>query len=558
MDIRNNYHVNASKRFSRLMNFIESSNKAQTIVAWLIILIFIIINTLSVVRGFSLTTDEDKHYLYAQNIVSGNTNRIDDSKMPATALNALPQKFASFLAEGKIKNFLGKYYVARLVTTFFSCLVAFLVFYWARSLYGFIPALFSLVLYVFDPNIIAHSHLVTNDLYVTGAFAFAFFTLWKFANQRTLKNGLLCVFALGIAQLAKYTAIILFPLFFIALFINDLQAWIESLLDWKKLRALVAQYFKYVAWAALAVTLIINFGFLFNRTLMQFGEYRFLSDIFQSIQARFPILGRVPVPVPYPYLQGLDWMRNTEQSGALSGNVYLLGRVSPLDGFPGYYIVASLLKVPISTQIILILAHVVYFTRKTWKGDFLRNGVFLLLPFIFFTIYFNFFFNTQIGIRYYLPVFPLLYVFAGNLFVNLKGFPVWQKVSVWGLLVYLIVSVLSYHPYYLSYFNEIVWDRKDAYKYLADSNLDWGQGKNELRQYLEEHPGALYAPKNVRPGRLVVRVNDLVGVTEDPAKYAWLRDNFEPIETIAYSYLVYKISPEDIERLCTTTTYCDR
>lgn len=97
-----------------------------------------------------------------------------------------------------------------------------------------------------------------------------------------------------------------------------------------------------------------------------------------------------------------------------------------------------------------------------------------------------------------------------------------------------------------------------AYKYLADSNVDWGQGKNELQQYLSEHPGALYKPNNIRPGRLVVRVNDLVGVTEDPEKYAWLRNNFEPVETIAYSYLVYKISPEDIDKLCATTTYCNK
>lgn len=541
---------------SRFLTFIESSSKTQNVVAVLIILIFVLINTLSVLRGFSLTTDEDKHFLYAQNIVSGNTNRIDDSKMPATALNALPEKLASLLPEGKIRNFFGKYYVARLVTTFFSCLVAFLVFYWSRSLFGFIPALFSLVLYVFDPNIIAHSHLVTNDLYVTGAFAFAFFTLWRFANQRTLQNGLLCACALGIAQLAKYTAIILFPLFLVALFIYDQRAWIASLSNRKKFKDLVAQYIKYGFCAALIVILIINFGFLFNRTFMQFGEYRFLSDVFQSIQARFPILGSIPVPVAYPYLQGLDWMRNTETSGALSGNVYLLGRVSPLRGFPGYYIVASFLKVPISTQMILILAHIMYFTRKTWKDDFLRNGLFLLLPFIFFTVYFNFFFNTQIGIRYYLPVFPLLYVFAGNLFINWKSFPVWQKATVWGLFVYLVISVLSYHPYYLSYFNEIVWDRKDAYKYLADSNLNWGQGKNELRQYLEDYPGALYSPNNVRSGRLVVSVNDLAGIMVGREKYAWLRENFEPVDSIAHCYLVYKITPEQIEELCATTNYC--
>jgi hypothetical protein len=251
-------------------------------------------------------------------------------------------------------------------------------------------------------------------------------------------------------------------------------------------------------------------------------------------------------------------MRDTEQTGNLSGNVYLLGRLSTVKGFPGYYIIASALKVPIATQIILLLALWVYFTQKDRRRNFFKDEVFLLTLVAFFTIYFNFFFNTQIGIRYYLPVFPLLYVFAGNLFIEWKKFSLVKKISAWALMAYLFISVFSYYPYNLSYFNEIVWDRKQAYKYLADSNIDWGQGKNELHQYLLKYPGAAYAPNRVRAGRIVVGVNDLVGVTTDPEKYAWLRNHFEPIDMIAYSYLVYKISPEEIDNLCTTTTYCEK
>ena len=537
---------------------VEHSSKGQNLIAALIILAFAGLNIVSVMRGFSLTTDEDKHYLYGNNIVSGNSDRIDDSKMPATALNALPQKISSLLGDGFVRYFLGRYYVARAVTIFFSCLLASLVFTWARRLYGFIPALFSLILYALDPNIIAHSQLVTNDLYVTAGIAFTFFALWKFARERTRRNGLLFYFALAVSQLAKYTAIVLFPLAFLALFLHDLPAWLESLRVRAKFKTMAVQYLGYVAGAILATILIVNIGFLFNRTFTRFGDFNFGSDMFQGLRAAFPALNAIPVPVPYPYLQGLDWMRNTETTGNLSGNVYLLGQVSPLKGFPGYYFVAFLLKVPIATQIILITALAVYFMQKSRKGNFLRDEVFLLTPVLFFIIYFNFFFNTQIGIRYLLPVFPLLYVFSGNLFAGWKNFSAAGRASVFVLPGYLLISVLSYHPYYLSYFNEIVWDRKQAYKYLADSNLDWGQGKNELKQYLEEYPGALYSPNNPRPGRLVVRVNDLVGVTEDPEQYAWLRDNFEPVDTIAYAYLVYKIEPEEIEELCAVTTYCDK
>jgi hypothetical protein len=540
------------------MSKVERSSKIQTLIAVLIISAFAALNIVCVLRGFSQTTDEDKHYLYGSNIASGNSDRIDDSKMPVTALNALPQKISSRLGDGVLKYLLGKYYIARAVTVFFSSLLAYLVFNWARRLYGFIPALFSLTLYVLDPNLIAHSQLVTNDLYVTAGIAFTFFALWKFAHERTWHNGLLFCVALGVSQLAKYTAVVLFPLTFLALFLYDLPDWLDSWRVRPKFKGMLIKYVGYVAVAIPVVVLVINTGFLFNRTFTRFGNFNFGSDFFQKLQSTFPVLSTLPVPVPYPYLQGLDWMRNTETTGNLSGNVYLLGQVSPLEGFPGYYFVAFLLKVPIATQIILILALIIYFSHKNRRSNFLGAEVFLLTPVLFFIIYFNFFFNTQIGIRYLLPIFPLLYVFAGSLFTNWITYSRIRKATMLALPGYLLISVLSYHPYYLSYFNEMVWDRKQAYKYLADSNLDWGQAKNELKQYLEEHPGALYSPNRPRPGRLVVRVNDFVGVTEEPEKYAWLRDNFEPIDTIAYAYLVYKITPQEIETLCATTTYCDK
>ena len=558
MDVKPGRNSVQGSHFGDWIGTLTTSVKTQNIVALLIILAFAAINIASVIRGFSLTTDEDKHILYGERIAAGDSTRIDDSKMPITALNALPKKLAAFLKNEKIKQVLARLYVARMVTIFFSCLLAWLVFNWSRSLYGFVPALFSLGLYVLDPNIIAHSQLVTTDLYVTCAMTFAFFSLWKFLHERTFKNGFWCLFALGVSQIAKYTAIVLYPLFFIALLIYDLPAWRHAIQEKKELKALILTYLKYGAFAGLASILIINLGFLFNGTLTNFGAYTFSSDVFNNIQARFPILQRLPVPVPYPYLHGLDWMRNTEQTGNLSGNVYLLGKISTLKGFPGYYFVAAFLKTPIATQIILLLAFVAYFMHKERRANLMIDEQFLLIPVLFFTIYFNFFFNTQIGIRYFLPVYPLLYVFAGNLFIGWGKFSAGQKTASLALIVYIFVSVFSYYPYCISYFNEFVWNRKSAYKYLADSNIDWGQGRNELDQYLLQHPSTIYKPGKARSGDIVVRVNDLVGVTADPDQYAWLRNNFEPIDTIAYAYLVYKISPEEINKLCTTTSYCNK
>lgn len=533
-----------------------SSTRTQNILALVIILLFAVINVLSVRREFSQTRDEDKHYQYGWNVINGDSTRFDDSKMPVSALNALPAKFAELIGDERLIRIGSRFYIARSVTIFFSCLVAFLVFYWARKLYGFIPAVFSLLLYVLDPNIIAHSQLVTTDIYAAGIVAFAFFCLWKFANVRTWQNGLWCVFALGFSQLAKYTAIVLFPLFLIALLAFDLSKRGREACGSESARAMTLQYAKYAFVAVLVSILIINAGFLFNRTFTPFGGYGFRSELFRNLQSYLPMLERFPVPVPYPYLQGIDLIRYNEQSGASYGNIYLLGHISAVEGFPGYFIVASFLKVPIATQVILILALVLYFLGKERRAGFFRNENFLLLPVAFFTVYFNLFYNTQIGIRHFLPVFPLLYVFSGNLFAGWKDFSVLKRSLSWGLIVYLFISSFSYYPYNISYFNEIVWDRTLAYKYLADSNIDWGQGQKELWEYLSSNPEAIYQPGKPRSGRIIVSVNDLVGINVDPGKYAWLRENFEPVDTIAYTFLVYDISPAELEAMCKTTEYC--
>jgi hypothetical protein len=535
-----------------------SSTRVQTILALVIILSFAAVNILSVRREFSLTRDEDKHYLYGENILSGNSSRFDDSKMPVTALNALPAKIAQLSGDDRLTRLGSRFYLARSVTILFSCLIAFLVYYWSRALYGFLPAIFSLLLYVLDPTIMAHSQLVTTDIYAVGTVAFAFFWLWRFANGRNLWNGLWCLFALGISQVAKYTSVVLFPLFLAAMLLYDFSPWGRVKREKEATKKIVLRYGKYAVTAALASILVINVGFLFNRTFTPFDEYVFRSSLFQKIQSEVSFLNHIPVPVPYPYLEGLDLIRYNEKSGSSYGNIYLLGHTSPVKGFPGYFIIAFLLKVPIATQIILALALVVYFSQKGRRGDFFRNEIFLLVSVAFFTVYFNFFYNAQIGIRHFLPVFPLLYVFSGGLFTGWKGFSSLQKTFSWGLMVYLFVSVFSYYPYNLSYFNEIVWDRTQAYKYLADSNIDWGQGQNELWEYISANPSSVYQPSKVLSGRIIVSVNDLVGINIDPGQYAWLRNNFEPVDTIAYTYIVYDISQADLDAMCAATDYCEK
>jgi hypothetical protein len=516
------------------------------------LLLFFIFNALSV-WGRDQTIDEPRHYKYGMNILNGDSNRFDDSKMPVSAWNALPAKIAEFIPDGFLKRILSTYLLARLMTTVFSAVAGFVVFLWARKLYGFVPALFSLSLYVLDPNIIAHSQLVTTDAYAMGMILISSFWLWKFAKDRTWQNGLILCVMLGMAQLTKYTALALYPLFVVALLIHD-WAFLTSRFQsegWRGIRRPAIRYLNYALVALLISIAIINVGFLFNSTMESFSHYQFRSDMFRSLQQKISFI----VPTPYPYLEGLDWVIQRERTGIGYGLIYFFGKLQDA-GFPGYYIVASIYKEPVTTQLFTIAASVVYFYDKDKRENFWRHEIFLLLPVLFFSIYFNFFYNAQIGIRYYLVVFPLLFVFTGSLFSNWSEFLPQQKLLSTGLMLYLAVSVLSYYPYYITYFNELVWDKTQAYKILADSNLDWGQSKSTVNKYFAEHPNAKAPTARPESGQFVVAVNRLVGITTNPERFAWLRENFEPIGTVANSYLIYNISAEDVNHLCATTDYC--
>jgi hypothetical protein len=251
----------------------------------------------------------------------------------------------------------------------------------------------------------------------------------------------------------------------------------------------------------------------------------------------------MPAPLPDAYLVGFDRAIESERTTHTFGRIYLLGRVSA-DPVPGYYLVASLFKVPLPTLLVGLLL-LLRLPRLLRRGEIADNEIFLLAPIATFAVYLNFFYNAQIGIRHFLVVFPLGYVLAGALLRD--GWPTalrprlgWSALALWQL-----VSVAAAFPFYSPYFNELIPDRKLAYRILSDSNVDWGQARGELRQWLALHPEAHWRPTEPVSGRVVVRVNAITGVL-DGERFAWLRP-LRPVGHIGYSYLIFDVSPQFAE-----------
>ncbi len=506
-------------------------------------------------RRLTLTYDEPAHYRYGLQILSRRTaERFADSTMPVTALNAIPRAagwaFARLQTGGAARRLGRDPRAGRYVTMFAAVLLGAVVCRWANELYGPAAGLFSLALCAFEPEILAHGQLITTDLYAALAVTLALYCFRRFVERPGLGRAAAGAAALGLAQLAKHAALILYPVFVMILAVRHSRrlARVPRRGDFSgAARAAAAA----AGWAIFFISVssaVIAAGFLFEGAGRPLDAYDFRSSLGRALQARAGPLGRLPLPLPSPYLQGLDWSQRYEEDGGVSGNLYLFGRLRPKGSpFAGYYFYALLFKVPLAVQAALWAALAAYVVRRK-RFDFRRDEVYLLAPAAAAAVWFGLFFKAQVGVRYVLFALPPLLVFCGSLLEGWEGFGPWRRAALLLLPLWQAASVLSWYPHFLPYFNELIMDRTRCYRVLADSNIDWGQGEWYLRRYMKAHPGAVVNPGGPTAGRVLVGVNLLTGVFQ-PERYRWLRENFEPVGSVAHTYLVYEIPPSALARI---------
>lgn len=505
-------------------------------------------------RRLTLTYDEPYHFRYGlQLLTRGTAERFTDSTMPVSALNAAPRAAAELLGPrlgGGAAQLLRDPKTGRYVTVLCALLLGALVCRWARELYGPAAGIFSLALYAFEPNVLAHGQLVTTDLYAACAMTAALYCFWRFQKRPGWGRGTASALTLGLAQLTKHAALFLYPVFLIILLVRHGPGLLSRARrgDLRGIAAHLAAFFGWTIFFAAVGAAVVSAGFLFEGTGTPLGAYEFKSSLGRAVQSRVGLLGRLPFPLPYPYLQGLDWSQHYEEMGGVSGNLYLFGRLRPKGSpFAGYYLCAILYKVPLAVQACAWAALAGYLRRRK-RFDFPHDELFLLAPVVAALVWFGFFFKTQVGIRYLLFAFPPLIVLCGSLLKGWEEFGAPRRAALACAPLALVASVLSWYPHFLPYFNELVPDRTRCYRVLSDSNIDWGQGGWYLRRYVKRHPDAIVNPETPTAGRVVVGVNLLTGVFL-PERYRWLRENFDPVGHVAHAYLVYRVASGDLARI---------
>ena len=528
---------------------------------WLIVcgalLAMLLLVQVTSLRHKGFTTDEPLHYQYGYRVLNGapeRTSALNASTMPFSSVHAMTSGnlalVASMVGISPGASWSDQLKRGRYATIALSLLLGLYVVRWSYELYGRNGALLSLSLYVFDPNLLAHGQLVTADLPAALMTTMALYHFWHFLKLGGKQRALFSALTLGLSQLAKYSCVYLYPIFLALAAIychfkpasGAAEPDRSHSLNWNLRRWSIAIMF------FVAVSIVtINLGFGFSGIGTPLSGYTLKDPFFKKLRAT-PIIGNLPLPLPVPYIQGVDMVKFEERMGEAWGNIYMAGQLrvnhhdGTLHGFPGYYFYAAFFKVPIAKQIIFLVALFGYFSRRGQRG-LRREEIFLLVPILVYWVSLNFFFNAEVGIRHALPVVILATIFCGRFVADPES--KLRRYTALVLVVWTAASALSYYPHFISYFNEFVPDRKLAYRHLADSNLDWRGNEWYLMEYVRRHPDVIVDPRKPHAGRIVVPVNALVGVNRNPEEYRWLREHFTPVDHIAYSYLVYEV-PKDM------------
>jgi hypothetical protein len=96
--------------------------------------------------------------------------------------------------------------------------------------------------------------------------------------------------------------------------------------------------------------------------------------------------------------------------------------------------------------------------------------------------------KIQIGLRHLLPIYPFWIVLAGAAVSAVARTKPGAAFAA-ALLVFQGYSVVRASPYQLAYFNEAVGGSENGWRYLVDSNLDWGQALPDLEAWLSARGG---------------------------------------------------------------------
>lgn len=451
-------------------------------------------------------------------------------------------------------------FLARYPIVILTLMLALAAFRFAGRLWGRAAALPALVLFLFEPNIMAHGRYSTTDIGVT---LFTFLTtmvlwrLWHRPASPSWRTWALVSVLMGLSFAGKLSAL---GFVFVWSILALLPIYDDS--EGRYFRSSLRRLAMLVA-AGMASLLIVWASFAF-----QWGQFGFVSD------PLVPFNGwRGPMPTFWAGLEQIAMLGGSGRSLA-----FLFGRFSET-GWTLYFPTAFVVKTPIPLLIMILVAGFVLIIQRTTR----KRAIFLTLAAIaFYALAMQGALN--IGYRHVLPALPYILLLVSGLAAPELRTMSRISLSPRKLLAVgsgcLIIIALWVHPHYLGYFNLAVGGPANGYRVLTDSNVDWGQDLIRLKQWMTANdvervelgwfgtadpdyygisynpmPGLgrdkffrlwwelPFDPARPHPGIYAISASSLWEPplrVEEKQVYAWFRDR-EPDDRVGNSILIYRV-----------------
>jgi len=389
---------------------------------------------------------------------------------------------------------------SRAMATVWSTALCLVVFLWSRSIFGTAGGLVSLTLAAFWPALVAHGPLATSDACGALFFTLGAWSLWELFQRITPGTLAAAFFALGLAPIAKHSSVMLVPLAILYLaviallghpLVVDLGPW-KTVVRGRGQRTALAAAALVVPLAGAIFFIWASCGFRYEVAGPNCGpqEFRRYTTL-ESCSEHAGTIGRICGVLATWRLLPEGWLYGLSYVGATVRTRYAfaIGSYS-IDGWWWYFPLCFAIKNTLPSLILSLwgigvacrgllesIGRRLPFGRATY-ASLAPLGILVVFWPTFLTSHLN------IGERHMLPSYPALMVLAGGTLAAASSAWVWRAVVI--LLAFHAIDVASRWPSSLAYFNQFV-PRGREYRWLVDSNLDWGQDLLRLRAWLDRH-----------------------------------------------------------------------
>jgi hypothetical protein len=329
---------------------------------------------------------------------------------------------------------------------------------------------------------LAHGAVVGTDIGLTCFMFAAIYAFYRYVRSPTIGRLIVVGVATGLALASKHTGILVVPMLLL-LSLTELlrktEAVPESESAWKRAQRLAVAFVGINAIALATLWAFYEFryaargeGLTLNPPLAESihhlsrpREVRLLETV-----ARYHLL-------PESYIYGLADVRVMSDFYTS----YLFGRIYP-HGTWFYFPAAFAIKSTLPLFLLLGAAAGLVAAGRLRCG---RELVFLTIPPAF-HLAIAMSAGMNIGLRHILPMYPFLYVLAAGAAWKLMESNRRWIYAVAALIVFQAATTTRAYPAYMAYANELWGGPSQTYKYLSDSNADWGQQLKSTKGYLEK------------------------------------------------------------------------